>query len=339
MTSVNSSTNNINRQNYGYNPQFEGEKDKTRKVAPYDDDNVSAARYVGGFLAGACTKNVCSNVSSKIFSPFIMGKVKDVAKISPEELGQVNNALNTMLKNTGLQTKHGVEIFKIVAPDKFYKYLSCSSVNKGNVDEAVQLLLEAYNKKFLGRLMSTSKKLKACKKIANVIANGKNAGYVDGVKKVLISDKLLISGFHELGHAMNANLGGIGKVLTKSRQLSLLTIPIMIIALAKNKKQNGEKPQGFWDKLTTFVKDNAGKLTFLSLLPKIAEEGLATLRGNKFAKQLLSPELFKKVAKTNALGFTTYLVSAVLAGVGIYAGTKLRDAIVEKKKFKSAMNV
>ena len=58
----------------------------------------------------------------------------------------------------------------------------------------------------------------------------------------------------------------------------------------------------------------------MALLPKVAEEGFATLRGNKFAKQLLSPELFKKVVKTNALGFSTYVIAAVLAGVGVYAG-------------------
>lgn len=338
MISVNPSLNSINNRYSKRNPEFMGSKAKIQQMSERDD-SISAGRYVGGFFAGAWLKGVCGNFAKKLFSPFAMGKMKDVAKnISPEELSHIDKALNTMIKDTGLQANHGVEIFKIVKPDMFLKGVNGSKI-KGNVDEAAELLMQAYDKNFIGKLIPKTAKSKACKKIANVIAKGNNAAYADGIKKVLISDKLLVSGFHELGHAMNANLGGIGKVLQKSRQLSLLTIPVMIIALIKNKKQNGEKPQGFWDKLTTFVKDNAGKLTFLALLPKVAEEGLATLRGNKFAKQLLSPELFKKVAKTNAIGFSTYLVSSILAGVGIYAGTKLRDAIVQKRKFKPAQQV
>ena len=39
----------------------------------------------------------------------------------------------------------------------------------------------------------------------------------------------------------------------------------------------------------------------------------------------------RKVAKTNALGFSTYLLSATLSGLGIYLGTKVKDSIVSKK--------
>ena len=144
--------------------------------------------------------------------------------------------------------------------------------------------------------------------------------------------KLSLAGFHEAGHAMNANLSKVGRFLQNCRKAPLLSMPIAAIALLKTKKAPGEEPTSKTDKATTFIKENAGKLTFAAWLPVLAEEGLATLKGNKFAKQLLNPELAKKVVKTNAYGYSSYLLAAVLSGVGICAGTKVKDAIASKKE-------
>ena len=83
-----------------------------------------------------------------------------------------------------------------------------------------------------------------------------------------------------------------------------------------------------------FIKENAGKLTFALNIPILLEEGMATMKGNKLAKSVLSPQLAKKVAKTNRLGFATYLCLAVGSGVGVYLATKVRDAIVHGKSNK-----
>lgn len=133
---------------------------------------------------------------------------------------------------------------------------------------------------------------------------------------------------------MNANLSKVGKILQKCRHLSLLAMPIAAIALFKTKKAPGEKTENQIGKATNFVKNNAGKLTFLAWLPTVVEEGLATFKGNKAAKQLLDSDLAKKVAKTNALGFSTYLLSAVLSSVGIYAAKKVKDKIAAPKEIK-----
>lgn len=111
-------------------------------------------------------------------------------------------------------------------------------------------------------------------------------------------------------------------------------MPIAAIALFKTKKAPGEKTENQIGKATNFVKNNAGKLTFLAWLPTVVEEGLATFKGNKAAKQLLDSDLAKKVAKTNALGFSTYLLSAVLSSVGIYAAKKVKDKIAAPKEIK-----
>ena len=38
------------------------------------------------------------------------------------------------------------------------------------------------------------------------------------------------------------------------------------------------------DKITTFIKNNSGKLTFAAILPTIAEEGLASINANTMLK-------------------------------------------------------
>ena len=46
---------------------------------------------------------------------------------------------------------------------------------------------------------------------------------------------------------------------------------------------------------------------------------------------MLDPKLAKKVAKTNALGYSTYLALAALSRLGIYLGTKVKDFIAKPK--------
>ena len=145
-------------------------------------------------------------------------------------------------------------------------------------------------------------------------------------------NKLSLAGFHEAGHAMNANLNTATKILQKSRKLSVLALPLIAVALLKNPKAEGEKPQGAWDKTTTFIKDHIGVLASATMLPTVAEEALATIRGNQFAKKLLSPELAKKVVKNNAYALTTYAALAALIGLGAHFGVKAKDAIVNSKK-------
>ena len=86
------------------------------------------------------------------------------------------------------------------------------------------------------------------------------------------------------------------------------------------------------EKSAGFVKKNAGKLTFATFLPTLIEEGMATIKGNKLAKEALKdmPELLKKVKKTNLLGYSTYLAMATLTALGATAAVKVKDSIQEK---------
>ena len=110
-----------------------------------------------------------------------------------------------------------------------------------------------------------------------------------------------------------------------------------MIAILKTKKAEGEKPTSTLDKITTFVKDNAGKLTFASFLPLLFEEGLASIRAQKMAQSVFGKgsALASKVAKTNALGFASYVGLASLASLGIFLGAKVKDCIASRKVVKA----
>lgn len=239
------------------------------------------------------------------------GKLNNL--ITADEFSQVEKAVSDTIKKSGLEAK-GVGIIKATAE---------------NADEISRIMSKELDKTFLKHLPKQVKEVVGSI-YSSQVTSGENAFYSSASKKIIMPEKKLgLALFHETGHAMNANLSKFGKILQKCRPMAMLMLPIAAIALYKTKKAPGEEPKNNLDKATTFIKNNAGKLTFAAFLPTLLEEGLASLKGNKVAKQLLSPELAKKVAKTNALGFSTYLLTAVLSSLGIYLGTKVKDAIAK----------
>lgn len=173
--------------------------------------------------------------------------------------------------------------------------------------------------------------------MAGAIKNGKNAAFDNITNKILINtEKMGAAGFHEVGHAINFNKSKFWKIMQIART-PLMALPslFLTIALFKRKKAEGEKPNGFFDKVTTYIKNNVGKLSAAAWLPVVAEELMATKRGNALAKQILSPENFKKVAKVNKFGAITYIGGAALIGVTAYLCNKIRDAVASPKEIKA----
>ncbi len=173
------------------------------------------------------------------------------------------------------------------------------------------------------------------KKLRTVLA-GQNAYYNFKNGKIIINkDKMSWAIFHEMGHAMNDKVFGVGKILTKLRFPMQILTPIAILtAMFKRKKAEGEIPEGFFDKTTTFIKENAGKLAFAGIAPMVLEEGLASIKGAKLAKNLLSPENLKKLNKQNLGAFTTYLGMAVAISLTTYVISKTKDIITAPKEIK-----
>jgi hypothetical protein len=169
---------------------------------------------------------------------------------------------------------------------------------------------------------------------ANSIMNGKNASFLVRTKDVILNkEKGAPSLLHELGHALNSNKKGIGNVLhTLRRPVALLYPLILWAALLKPKKQDGEKPQGFFDKATTFIKNHCGKLAFAVHIPLLLEEGLASIKGAKLAKEFLSTKSLKSLNKLNFVAWLTYLGSVTAMTLQTVTVSKLQDKFREPKK-------
>ena len=169
--------------------------------------------------------------------------------------------------------------------------------------------------------------------IGAAISEGRNAGYGRISNKVMINtEKFGPAGFHEIGHSINFNNSKFWRALQKYKLCApLVALSIAGVAILKRKKADGEKPTGFFDRTTTFIKNNAGKLAFGAMVPMIAEEVMASVRGNKLAKSLLSPELAKKVIKSNRWGALSYVGAAAAVGLAATLGSKVRDKIASPK--------
>ena len=277
--------------------------------------NVKTSAIIGGCLAGSTVAGLI-NVSRNRISSRLFNIVDSINKNLPEDtLQKMEQAVADKIKNSRLAEK-GVEIVK---------------ASNSNPEKIKEIFMKEFNHGLLKYLPNNVKKFMS-KVISLQVTSGKNAYYTPFCKKILIPEKKLrLAIFHETGHAINANLSKIGKVLQKFRALKILAIPISIIALLKQKKESNEEPKNKLDKATTFIKNNAGKLTFATFLPILIEEGLASINGHQIAKKILSPELLKKVLKTNTLGYLSYLTTGLVSAVGVSLGVKVKDAIAKPK--------
>ncbi len=297
---------------YGINVNNQIPQEKTKKG--------SLGKVAGGVLAGGAVFNATKNVPLMAINPKIIGSMQDISQqLTKDQLEIVNKATNKLVETAGLTDK-GVKVVKA----KFT-----------NMDKIHEILEKELGKTKLSKFLPKKIKDQLVAAQVNAVTTGGNAFYASASKNIVLPQNgLNLAAFHEAGHAMNANLSKIGAILQKARGASILALPILAIGLFKNKKEEGEQPKNFIDKSTDFIKKNAGKLTFASFLPTVIEEGLASIKGHKLASKLLSPDLVKKVDKSNLLGFATYAILAVGSGIGAHFAVKLRDKIVHGKQQK-----
>ena len=295
----------------------------------------STLRTVGAITAGLTAKSVISTAGKMATLPFA-NKMFDLNKtVAKDEINLIKNAYTEALKTTELDKK-GVEILTSFPKEMKKTILTMFKETDRKIPTKGEFL----------------KKLNKIQKAANPFSQfliGKNAffmpktglvsKFVPSLKeienKILIKpDKLPLAGFHEIGHAMNYNLSFIGKTLQKMRPFCMLA-PIVIAATAifKSKKTpEQEANQGWFGKTTSFIKNHAGKLATLSFVPILAEETMATVKGNKLASKLLNnANLAKKVAKSNWVALGTYTTVALVTGLATFLAVKLRDKIASPK--------
>lgn len=296
----------------------------------------SGLRTAGAIAAGITAQQTLSTAGKLATLPFANKMFALNNSVSKEEIKLIRNIYdNKALKEAKLDEK-GVKILTDL-PKSMKKFLS------------------GWFKKIDSKLPANNdflKKINKFQKVSNPYTQfciGKNAffmphnwlgrklikGFNEMENKILIKpSKLPLAGFHEIGHAMNYNLSIVGKTLQKMRPFAMLA-PIVIGAIAIFKGQktpNEEANQGWFGKTTSFIKNNAGKLTTLSFAPILIEETMATVKGNKLASKLLNnASLAKKVAKSNWVALGTYATVAVTAGLATFLAVKLRDKIASPK--------
>ena len=274
----------------------------------------------GAVIVGSAAQSAVANSNKCIARP-ILKKMKEASQSCDNKT--LRAAINDAFINSNL-FKNGVEL------------LDVKLLKNNNADElaANKKLHEAILNSLPKFLRNTTCGDIAVKVVKNMIEAGNNAAYLFKTKKIAVNiDKLGTSAFHEMGHAINHNQSKIWKVIQGMRLPAMAAGGIFgLTALLKRKKIEGEQPVNTFDKVTTFVKDNVGKLVLASFVPIVSEELMATYRGNKMAKKLLPSEMFAKVNKTNRLGAVTYISSALLTALAAYSASKVRDKIAEPKK-------
>ena len=163
------------------------------------------------------------------------------------------------------------------------------------------------------------------------IGRGFNACFVPKTKEIVLNKNLAsISGFHELGHAMNNMKGGIGKILQKLRGPGYTIAGLMgsVALLTRNRPKEEEKGD-FKD----FIQNNCGKIAFISMLPTVIEETMASYKGVKMARKAgLAEPLIKNLKNFYGKALLSYGGYALLTGFAVYATSKIMEIFTRPKK-------
>ena len=197
--------------------------------------------------------------------------------------------------------------------------------------------LKDLERKILPELILKAKDKKISKKMS-LYSDGANACCL-GDKVFANFDKLSVATFHEGGHAKNYS-SKLGKFLQNLRapivSKSLLGIAfasaILLPKKTKEEKADLEKNDNLMDKGLNFAKENCVGIALAGTLPEVLEEGLATYKGNKMAKEVLSIENYKKVKSFNRKALLIYGAKAALITGAVFAASKIRDYFTTKNE-------
>ena len=182
-------------------------------------------------------------------------------------------------------------------------------------------------KKFLAKILSPSDEVYRNK--IKTMAMGRNACFIPFTSQILVNkEKMGITTFHEIGHAINRYGKGIRKILAKSRAISFFALPAVLgIGLVTPKREEGNEYKNPIGKTATFIKEHCGLLAGLSLLPIIIEEGVASINGAQLAKKVLDKNMYKKLNKYNAMAFSSYVLGAITVGLGSAIAVYIKDKV------------
>lgn len=275
------------------NVAFNGKQKSTMK-----DKAIYAGGAVTGIVGGTLAQSTSCVAAAGIVSA--MGKI---GNISQDKIDIIHKASEKALELGGVKDK-GVAI----------EWLKPSGKKLSLLDKL--------------QLISNPARM------PEAIKEGLNAGYSGFTNKIYMPEKKIsFAAFHEIGHSINFNNSKFWKGMQKARGLSmaLATLPMLYGVLSKESKAEDGKELNKKQKVNNFIRDNAGKLSFVAMMPVLAEEGMASLRGLKLANKLLPKNLTKHVLKGSAVAYSSYVISALGLAAAAYTAVKIKDAFVNKR--------
>ncbi|MCD8378429.1 MAG: hypothetical protein LUB59_06550 [Candidatus Gastranaerophilales bacterium] len=281
-----------------------------------DNRNLSESNSVGTIIGGAVPYVLKKYIHPAVSTEFMNSMCRLNLDLTQPEKDVLEKASDKALINSKLDKK-GVVFERVNENTKMT-----------NEEDAVIKNIDRMN---ISKNIKEAKKEMALPKYCAM--KGHNAYFNPLTNSVIYNkDKFALPVFHELGHAKNKFYSKIGGFLQRHRNNNMKAAGVIsaLAILAPSKTE--EKIRNLNtddDKLVAKFRDNAGILTAAALAPTVIEEGMATYHGNKMAKELLNPELLKKVKKCNAKGFATYALLAGVMGIGTDLGIKLKNKIVK----------
>ena len=195
--------------------------------------------------------------------------------------------------------------------------------------EYYNALVKAYEKtglKDLGlKLIDASKS-----SVDKAVNEGTNAFYSPNTKSVVLNlKKASASGFHEFGHALNNLTSKGANFLQKLRAPGIAIASLMgTVALFSR-----FKPEDSKDNFMDMLQKHCGEIAFVSLLPMVAEEGLASYKGIKMAKEAgLSEKLLGNLKKLYGKALLSYLGYAVATGLSVFVASRIMEYFTKMNK-------
>lgn len=331
-------TNRFDNVNYLQNSSKKADNIATPPQLHSNREKIGFWKGAGAYLAGGITLNAIDKSYKTTIGKVL---VKNLTNIQPDADIKIDKVLANAFEKSNLVSK-GVELVDISKLNDIKLTMPDGKTIINNIDFQVGKIIRNEAEKI--PLFKQLSKIKdknfqdgletGFAILGKIFTKGKNAGYLSRTNKILVnSEKIGYAGFHEMGHAINKNFSTIGKAIQKMRLPMMIAAGAMpVIALLTNKRTENNPPQTKWQKTKNFIKENVGKLTTLAFVPVIAEEIMASVRGQKLAKSVLPKELMKNVTKTHIIGATSYIGTALILGVAAFTANKVRDRIAHGKQ-------
>ena len=165
----------------------------------------------------------------------------------------------------------------------------------------------------------------------NVVYEGRNAFNCNGKMHVNMAKKFGALP-HETGHGLNYTSKGIFKLTNRVYSRPQKAIPfIVLVALVRRKKVEGEKSETVAGKTLDFVKNNCVALTAACFAPELIEEASASVKGHNLMKKYLNKEELKMIKRCDKHAFMSYFTFAATI-VGITAAINCVRNLISKPK-------